>query len=73
MARHARPAQAAGRHRLSTPGRVHCRALPAVEAMLATTRRSWFRSRPLGGRHSWAWLTHSGGRPRTAFALMLGL
>jgi len=73
MARHARPVQAAGRHRVSNPGSVHCRQLPGVQAMLGTTRRRWRQRRPFGGRHSWAWLTHSGGQPRTAFALILSL
>lgn len=73
MARHARPAQGAGRHRLSSPGLVHCRALPGVQTILGASRRGWLRRRPFGGRHTWAWLTHSGGHPRTAFALLISL
>ncbi len=73
MARHARPVQPAGRHRLRNPGLLHCRQLPGIAPRLGTTRLRWLQRRPFGGRHSWAWLTHSGGQPRTAFALILSL
>jgi hypothetical protein len=43
----------------------------------ATRRRStftqWLFSAPPTGRHTWSFLAGSGGRPRTAFAIILSL
>ncbi len=68
MARHARPPRTAGRHRLGTPQLVHCRALTTI-----APRRTWRLSFRPAGRHTWAWLARTGGRPKTAFALILSL
>nr|WP_081706291.1 hypothetical protein [Nocardia sp. CNY236] len=40
-----------GRHRLGA-GRVHCIHIPAVAAMLAERRRSWFTTFVSPARHS---------------------
>lgn len=44
----------AGRHRLGTPGRVHCLEIPAVAGALAEHRRSWFTSLVSPARHSFS-------------------
>lgn len=71
----------AGRHRLDAPRGVRCSDLPAVRARLAsltprssaaTFFRSLFPSVPTG-RHTWDFLAHAGGRPRSAFAIILSL
>lgn len=69
-----------GRHRNDVPGGVRCADLPAVAARLqpSTPRstvsflRSLLSSVP-SGRHTWDALTSAGGRPRTAFAIILSL
>jgi hypothetical protein len=33
----------------------------------------WLFQPPPSGRHTWSFLTHAGGRPRTAFAIILSL
>ena len=70
-----------GRHRLDAPSGVRCSELPAVRARLegltprssaAAFFRSLFPSVP-SGRHTWDFLTNAGGRPRSAFAIILSL
>jgi hypothetical protein len=66
-----------GRHRIDTPSGVRCSDLPGVRERLPKTRRgSYFRalmpSVP-AGRHTWDFLANAGGRPRTAFAIILSL
>jgi hypothetical protein len=42
----------------------------------ATPRSSftrWLFQAPAAGRHTWSFLAGSGGRPRTAFAIILSL
>ena len=69
-----------GRHRIDRPTGVRCSDLPAVAARLATRprRSSWTFLRALrpsvpSGRHTWDFLAGAGGRPRTAFAIILSL
>ncbi|GAA4300876.1 hypothetical protein [Klenkia terrae] len=74
--------RAPGRHRLDVAGGVRCSELPAVAARLersATPRTglvAWLRallpSVPTG-RHTWDFLSNAGGRPRSAFAIILSL
>jgi hypothetical protein len=33
----------------------------------------WLLASSPAGRHTWSFLAHSGGRPRTAFAIILSL
>ncbi|MBA2552466.1 MAG: hypothetical protein WKF47_14240 [Geodermatophilaceae bacterium] len=73
MARHALPGYVSGRHRLERPDRVHCRSFAAVDAVLARRSRPWLRYLRPAGRHTWTWLTRTGGSPKTAFALILSL
>jgi hypothetical protein len=56
--------------------------LPAVRDRMAfqrtpVSRRSsfmrWLFTAPPVGRHTWSFLAGSGGRPRTAFAIILSL
>jgi hypothetical protein len=72
----------AGRHRLGTPTGVRVSDLPAVrERMIfqrpVLSRRAsftqWLFQAPPVGRHTWSFLAGSGGRPRTAFAIILSL
>jgi hypothetical protein len=71
----------AGRHRLGTPTGVRCSDIPAVRERMqfqrpATPRGSftrWLFHAPAAGRHTWSFLAGSGGRPRTAFAIILSL
>ena len=71
----------AGRHRLGTPTGVRCSDIPAVRERMqfqrpAATRSSfmqWLFQAPAAGRHTWSFLAGSGGRPRTAFAIILSL
>ena len=74
--------RAAGRHRLGAASGVRCADIPAVrERMLyqrpAVAHRSslwrWMFQTPTTGRHTWSFLAGSGGRPRTAFAIILSL
>jgi len=71
-----------GRHRLDLPGGVPCADLPAVAARLErsstprtgllTLLRALLPSVP-AGRHTWDFLNNAGGRPRSAFAIILSL
>ena len=71
----------AGRHRLGTPTGVRCSDIPAVRERMvfqrpAPARNSflrWLFQPPAAGRHTWGFLAGSGGRPRTAFAIILSL
>jgi hypothetical protein len=74
--------QGAGRHRLGSASGVRCADIPAVrERMLyqrpAVSHRNsflhWLFQAPSAGRHTWSFLAGSGGRPRTAFAIILSL
>ncbi|MGY1827887.1 MULTISPECIES: hypothetical protein [unclassified Blastococcus] len=74
--------RAAGRHRLGSATGVRCADIPAVRERMqyqrpAVAHRSsllrWMFSTPTTGRHTWSFLAGSGGRPRTAFAIILSL
>ncbi|MGY1814137.1 hypothetical protein [Blastococcus sp. SYSU D00820] len=74
--------RAAGRHRIDRPTGVRCSDLPEVQARLAERAggarpRSaflrWLTAGTPSGRHTWSFLAGSGGRPRTAFAIILSL
>ena len=72
----------AGRHRLGTTTGIRCADIPAVRERMqfqrsAPARRNtflqWLFQVPPSGRHTWTFLAGSGGRPRTAFAIILSL
>jgi hypothetical protein len=72
----------AGRHRLGSATGVRCADIPAVRERMqfqrpAAAHRSsflhWLFQAPAAGRHTWSFLAGSGGRPRTAFAIILSL
>ena len=71
----------AGRHRLGTPTGVRCSDIPAVRERMQYQRPTpprssftrWLFQAPAVGRHTWSFLAGSGGRPRTAFAIILSL
>ena len=71
----------AGRHRLGSPTGVRVADLPVVRERMqfqraAPARNSfiqWLFQVPPTGRHTWSFLAGSGGRPRTAFAIILSL
>ena len=72
----------AGRHRLGSTTGVRCADIPAVRERMqfqrsAPARRGtflqWLFQAPPAGRHTWSFLAGSGGRPRTAFAIILSL
>ena len=73
--------RATGRHRLGATTGVRCADIPAVRERMQfqrpTSRRnsflSWLFQAPPAGRHTWSFLAGSGGRPRTAFAIILSL
>ncbi|MBY3552152.1 hypothetical protein [Modestobacter lapidis] len=70
--------QRRGRHRIDRPAGVRCSDLPAVAKRLQTRRRGFAFLRALlpavpAGRHTWDFLANAGGRPRTAFAIILSL
>jgi hypothetical protein len=74
--------RSAGRHRLGKAAGVHCTDIPAVRERMqyarpATPHRSaftrWFFQGVPSGRHTWNFLAGAGGRPRTAFAIILSL
>ncbi|MCV2491411.1 hypothetical protein OF117_18855 [Geodermatophilus sp. YIM 151500] len=78
----ARAGRRGGRHRLGTPGGVRCTELAAVRERMqfagtASPHRrsflSWLLPAVPAGRHTWSFLAGSGGRPRTAFAIILSL
>ena len=70
-----------GRHRIERAGGVRATDLPAVRQRLQSDRREvqrnaflrWLLPTAAGGRHTWNFLATSGGRPRTAFAIILSL
>ncbi|WP_448623767.1 hypothetical protein [Geodermatophilus sp. URMC 64] len=71
-----------GRHRATRAGGVRVTDLPAVRERLQTDRRGvqhrnafmrWLLPTAPAGRHTWNFLAMSGGRPRTAFAIILSL
>ncbi|SDO56719.1 hypothetical protein [Geodermatophilus sp. DSM 45219] len=70
-----------GRHRLHRPTGVRCSDLPMVRERLernGAARRGnaflrWLSATAPAGRHTWQFLASSGGRPRTAFAIILSL
>ena len=67
-----------GRHRIENPAGLRVADLPGVRERLPQTRRGTAFFRALmpsvnAGRHTWAALTNAGGRPRTAFAIILSL
>ena len=71
-----------GRHRLGATTGVRCADIPAVRERMqfqraAPARRNtflqWLFQAPPAGRHTWSFLAGSGGRPRTAFAIILSL
>ena len=71
----------AGRHRLGSSTGVRVNDLAAVRERMqfqrpAAPRTSftrWLFQAPAAGRHTWSFLAGSGGRPRTAFAIILSL
>jgi hypothetical protein len=72
----------AGRHRLGAPTGVRCADIPAVRERMQFQRPTaprrntflqWLFQAPSAGRHTWSFLAGSGGRPRTAFAIILSL
>ena len=71
-----------GRHRLGTPAGVRCTDLPAVRERMQFARTPvehrraflrWLMPTTPSGKHTWSFLAGSGGRPRTAFAIILSL
>jgi hypothetical protein len=71
-------ARRGGRHRIDRPAGVRCSDLPGVAERLQTRRRGFSFLRALlpavpSGRHTWDFLANAGGRPRTAFAIILSL
>jgi hypothetical protein len=72
----------AGRHRLGSATGVRVADLPAVRERMQFQRSApkpansflrWLFAAPPAGRHTWSFLAGSGGRPRTAFAIILSL
>jgi len=72
----------AGRHRLGSPTGVRVADLAVVRERMefqrsaAPARNSflqWLFQVPPTGRHTWSFLAGNGGRPRTAFAIILSL
>ncbi len=72
----------AGRHRLGSSTGVRVSDLPAVRERMrfqpAAPRPGnaflrWLLAAPPVGRHTWSFLAGNGGRPRTAFAIILSL
>ncbi len=71
-----------GRHRPGAATGVRCADIPAVRERMAFQRPvpgprnaflRWLVQTPPAGRHTWAFLAGNGGRPRTAFAIILSL
>jgi hypothetical protein len=77
----AAPRRGAGRHRLDRPTGVRCTDLPAVRERLERSAElrprnafmRWLSATTPAGRHTWQFLANAGGRPRTAFAIILSL
>jgi hypothetical protein len=77
------PRRRGGRHRIGTPSGVRCTDLPAVRERMQFNRSSptehrraflrWLMPTAPSGRHTWSFLAGAGGRPRTAFAIILSL
>jgi hypothetical protein len=72
----------AGRHRLGSPAGIRVTDLPAVRERMQFQRSApkpansfmrWLVAAPPAGRHTWSFLAGNGGRPRTAFAIILSL
>ena len=71
--------QGRGRHRIDRAAGIHCADLPGVRERLpqksrgaTALLRALLPSVP-AGRHTWDFLANAGGRPRTAFAIILSL
>jgi hypothetical protein len=71
-----------GRHRAERAGGIRVADLPAVRERLAVrpatpSRRTaflrWLLDATPAGRHTWQALAAAGGRPRSAFAIILSL
>ena len=71
-----------GRHRPGAATGIRCADIPAVRERMAFQRAvpgprnaflRWLVQTPPVGRHTWAFLAGNGGRPRTAFAIILSL
>jgi hypothetical protein len=71
-----------GRHRIERSSGVRVTDLPAVRERLQADRPGaqqrnaflrWLLPTAPAGRHTWNFLAMSGGRPRTAFAIILSL
>ncbi|MGY1830333.1 hypothetical protein ACI8AA_07875 [Geodermatophilus sp. SYSU D01180] len=71
-----------GRHRAERAGGVRVADIPAVRARMAlqqaeSPRRGaflrWLLDAAPAGRHTWQSLAAAGGRPRSAFAIILSL
>jgi hypothetical protein len=71
-----------GRHRVDRPAGLWCSDLPAVRERLERAGADvrprnafmrWLSATAPAGRHTWQFLATSGGRPRTAFAIILSL
>jgi hypothetical protein len=71
-----------GRHRLDRPTGIRATDLPAVRERLERSGQDarprnaflrWLSATAPAGRHTWQFLATSGGRPRTAFAIILSL
>jgi hypothetical protein len=76
------PASSRGRHRLDRASGVRASDLPCVRERLAQRDAvvrprnaflRWLTTSAPAGRHTWSFLAGSGGRPRTAFAIILSL
>jgi hypothetical protein len=70
--------QRRGRHRIDRAAGIHCADLPGVRERLPQQSRGAAFLRALlpsvpAGRHTWDFLANAGGRPRTAFAIILSL
>ncbi|NEM07861.1 hypothetical protein GCU54_17890 [Geodermatophilus normandii] len=74
--------RAPGRHRAERAGGIRVADLPAVRERLAvrpatpsrrTTFLRWLLDAAPAGRHTWQALAAAGGRPRSAFAIILSL
>ena len=71
----------AGRHRLGSSTGVRVSDIAAVRERMQYQRPApargsftrWLFQAPSAGRHTWSFLAGSGGRPRTAFAIILSL
>jgi hypothetical protein len=77
-----RAARRGGRHRLGSATGIRVTDLPAVRERVQFERSApkpensflrWLFAAPPAGRHTWSFLAGNGGRPRTAFAIILSL